>query len=216
MAYDESGQPIYTERDVADLSEMRKIGLPFWLAGGSGSPEALQTALAEGATGIQVGTLFAYCAESGMRDDTKARTLDAIREGQASVFTDPLASPTGFPFKVVQLDNTLSEPELYAERMRICDIGYLREFYWTGEGKTALRCAAEPETDYVRKGGKIEDTVGRKCLCNALMADAGYPQIQKNGQIEQPLITSGDDVVKLSTWKRGYTAQDVVQYLLGE
>ncbi|MFC4426269.1 nitronate monooxygenase [Deinococcus navajonensis] len=216
VAYDESGQPIYTERDVADLAEMRKIGLPFWLAGGSGSPEALQVALSEGAAGIQVGTLFAYCAESGMRHETKARTLAAVREGQASVFTDPLASPTGFPFKVVQLEGTLSEPEPYAQRMRICDIGYLREFYWSAEGKTGLRCAAEPEADYVRKGGKLEDTVGRKCLCNALMADAGFPQIQKNGQVEQPLITSGDDVVKLSTWKAGYTAQDVVRYLLGE
>ena len=216
VTYDASGQPIYTERDVADLAEMRKIGLPFWLAGGSGSPEALQAALSEGAAGIQVGTLFAYCAESGMRDETKQRALAAVRDGQAEVFTDPLASPTGFPFKVVQLEGTLSEPELYAQRRRICDVGYLREFYWAGEGKTGLRCAAEPVEDYVRKGGTLEDTVGRKCLCNALLADAGYPQMQKWGDLEQPLITSGDDVVKLSHWKPGYTAADVIAYLRGE
>lgn len=215
VTYDASGQPVYTERDVADLAEMRKLGLPFWLAGGSGSPEALQAALAEGAAGVQVGTLFAYCAESGMREATKARTLAAVRSGQAEVFTDPLASPTGFPFKVVQLPETLSEPEVYAARRRICDIGYLREFYWSAEGKTGLRCAAEPVEDYVRKGGKLEDTVGRKCLCNALMADAGFPQMQKWGDLEQPLITSGDDVVKLSGWKPGYTAADVIGYLQG-
>lgn len=214
--YDERGQPIYGERDIADLSEMRKLGLPFWLAGGSGSPEALQKALAEGAAGIQVGTLFAYCAESGMLPSTRERVLQAVRDGQASIFTDPLASPTGFPFKVVELEGTLSEPELYAARKRVCDIGYLREAYWDEKGKVGLRCAAEPVEDYVRKGGKLEDTVGRKCLCNALMADAGYPQLQKHGQLEQPLITSGDDVVKLSRWRAGYTAGDVVKYLLSQ
>lgn len=215
VTYDERGQPVYGERDVVDLAEMRKLGFPFWLAGGSGSPQALQAALAEGAAGVQVGTLFAYCAESGMRDATKQTALAAVREGQADVFTDPLASPTGFPFKVVQLQGTLSEPEVYAERRRVCDIGYLREFYWSADGKTGLRCAAEPVEDYVRKGGKVEDTVGRKCLCNALMADAGFPQLQKWGDLEPPLITSGDDVVKLSTWKPGYTAADVLAYLQG-
>ncbi|MDL2343286.1 nitronate monooxygenase [Deinococcus sp. MIMF12] len=214
--YDASGQPVYGERDLADLAEMRKIGLPFWLAGGSGSPEALRRALDEGAAGIQVGTLFAYCAESGLRPETRDRTLAAVREGQASVYTDPLASPTGFPFKVVQLPGTLSEPEVYAARTRVCDIGYLREFYWQSEGKTGLRCAAEPVADYVRKGGAVEDTIGRKCLCNALMADAGQAQIQKGGEVEQPLITSGDDLVKLAGWKSGYSAGDVIRYLLGE
>lgn len=212
--YDELGQPIYTERDIADLAEMRKLGLPFWLAGGSGSPEALQEALAQGAAGIQVGTLFAYCAESGMTPHTRGQILSQVRAGQAAVLTDPLASPTGFPFKVVQAEGTLADPELYAERMRICDIGYLREAYWDGE-KAGLRCAAEPVETYLQKGGLPEDTVGRKCLCNALMADAGYPQIQKNGQTELPLITSGDDLVKLSRWQDGYTARDVIQYLLG-
>ena len=31
---DDLGQPVYGERDVCDLAEMRKLGLPFWLAGG--------------------------------------------------------------------------------------------------------------------------------------------------------------------------------------
>lgn len=216
VAYDERGQPIYTERDIADLAEMRKLGLPFWLAGGSGSPEALQKALSEGAAGIQVGTLFAYCQESGMRPETRQSVLQAVRNGEASVFTDPLASPTGFPFKVVELDGTLSEPALYARRTRICDIGYLREAFWEAGGKTGLRCAAEPVETYLEKGGKIEDTVGRKCLCNALMTDAGFPQMQKHGELEPPLITSGDDVVKLAHWKDNYTAQDVIEYLLAK
>lgn len=214
--FDERGQPIYGERDIADLSEMRKLGVPFWLAGGSGSPEALQAALAEGAAGIQVGTLFAYCQESGLQPRTREQVLQAVRAGTAGVFTDPLASPTGFPFKVVELPGTLSEPEVYAQRTRVCDIGYLREAYRDERGKVGLRCAAEPVDTYLKKGGKLEDTVGRKCLCNALMADAGYAQVQKRGEVEQPLITSGDDVVKLSRWREGYAARDVIGYLLGQ
>jgi NAD(P)H-dependent flavin oxidoreductase YrpB (nitropropane dioxygenase family) len=62
----DAGEPIYGERDVVDLAKMRELGLPFWLAGGTGSPEGLRNALACGAAGIQVGTLFAYCAESGL------------------------------------------------------------------------------------------------------------------------------------------------------
>ena len=44
-------------------------------------------------------------------------------EVAARVFTDPLASPTGFPFKVLGLEGTLSEPAVYARRERLCDLG---------------------------------------------------------------------------------------------
>lgn len=220
VQYDELGQPIYGERDICDLSEMRKLGLPFWLAGGQATPEALKAAEAEGAAGIQVGTLFAFCHESGFRQDFRERVQVQAQQERLSVFTDPLASPTGFPFKVVQLPDTLSNPELYLARKRVCDIGYLREAYWEtgrdGAGKVGWRCASEPVDQYVAKGGKIEDTVGRKCLCNALMSDAGLAQIQKNGDVEKPLLTSGDGIYALSDWKLGYTAADVIGYLRGE
>ncbi|GHF92956.1 2-nitropropane dioxygenase [Deinococcus piscis] len=221
MQLDELGQPIYGERDLADLQQMRDLGLPFWLAGGSGSPEGFQQALSEGAAGIQVGTLFAYCTDSGMDDGLRREALRQIKDG-AGLRTDPLASPTGFPFKVVQLSHTLANPQLYAERTRICDIGYLREAYWEegagkdGQGKVGLRCASEPIETYVRKGGSLEATVGRKCLCNGLMADAGFPQLQKGGELEKPLLTSGDDVIKLAHWQDRFTAADVIGYLLGQ
>src|SRR5574338_321502 len=62
----ERGEPVYGPRDAVDLDKLRELGLPFWLAGGYGSPEGLSRAQAEGAAGIQVGTLFAFCDESGM------------------------------------------------------------------------------------------------------------------------------------------------------
>ena len=82
LRLNERGEPVYGERDVVDLAKLRELSLPFWLAGGAGSPEGRQAALAAGAAGIQVGTLFAYCDESGLAPDVKQRVLDGSRGGR--------------------------------------------------------------------------------------------------------------------------------------
>jgi nitronate monooxygenase len=125
----EAGEPVYGERDEVDLGKLKELGLPFWLAGGYGTPEGLREALAAGAAGVQVGTPFALCEESALREDYKRAILASVLAGEMKVFTDPLASPTGFPFKTVPLKGTVAEAEVYAERPRICDLGYLREAY---------------------------------------------------------------------------------------
>lgn len=215
---DASGQPVYGERDRVDLAELRRLGVPFWLAGGYGSAEKLREALDEGAAGVQVGTAFAFSEESGLRHDMKKMLVSQAARGVAKVFTDPKASPTGFPFKVAQLAGTYSDEGVAAARARVCDLGYLREAYWTEDGKIAYRCAAEPEASYVAKGGRIEDTAGRKCLCNALLANIGYSQTRGDGVAEPPLVTVGDDVshaaIFLSEGKESYSAADVVNLLL--
>jgi len=212
-----AGEPVYGERDVVDLGKMRELGLPFWLAGGRGTAEGLQDALASGAAGVQVGTAFAYCDESGLDAVTKARVLALARTGEAHVFTDPVASPTGFPFKVVQLEGTMSSEAEYLARTRICDLGYLREPYRKDDGATGYRCASEPVAQYVAKGGGEENAQGRKCLCNALMADVGIPQT-RGGIAEKTLVTSGDDVADIARFLRpgetSYSAADVVARLL--
>jgi len=217
-ALDATGQPIYGERDRVDLGELRRLGVPFWLAGGYGSAEKLEEALGEGAAGVQVGTAFAFSEESGLRHDLKKALVAQARQGTAKVFTDPVASPTGFPFKVAQLPGTYSDPGVAAARTRVCDLGYLREAYWTEDGKTAYRCSAEPETSYVAKGGRVEETVGRKCLCNALLSNIGYPQTRPDGVAEPPLVTVGDDVNRVAAFvtsgRDSYTAADVVNLLL--
>lgn len=217
-ALDASGQPVYGERDRVDLAELRKLGVPFWLAGGYGSAEKLREAIEQGAQGVQVGTAFAFSEESGLRHDLKKMLVAQAAKGEAKVFTDPLASPTGFPFKVAQLAGTYSDEGVTAARTRICDMGYLREAYWTPDGKLAYRCAAEPETSYVAKGGKNEDSVGRKCLCNALLANIGHPQTRRDGVAEPPLVTVGDDVniVRrfLQDGAESYSAADVVAELM--
>lgn len=206
------GEPIYGERDVVDLAKMRELGLPFWLAGGVGSPEGLEAALNAGATGIQVGTLFAFCDESGLTIDLKRRVIAAIAAGTASVLTDPRASPTGYPFKVIE---GAGDPLRPAGRERLCDLGYLRVAVKGPEGRTVYRCPAEPVKAYVEKGGDPADTVGRRCLCNGLMADVGLPQWRPEGE-EPELITSGDDLAAIATLvgsADSYSAEDVLAHL---
>jgi nitronate monooxygenase len=217
LQLNETGEPIYGERDIADLDKMRDLGPPFWLAGGYGEHERLAAARAAGATGVQVGTAFALCEESGLRADYKHALLKQVRDGTTQVLTDPLASPTAFPFKVAQLTGTMSDPEIYRARTRVCDLGYLREAYRTDTGTVGFRCAAEPISVYVAKGGRIEDTVGRKCICNALVASIGLGQV-RGRSIEPGIVTSGDDLAGVTRFMSAgtthYTAADVIARIL--
>jgi nitronate monooxygenase len=213
-----AGEPLYGERDRVNIEELRALGVPFWLAGGYGSAMKLREALDQGAAGVQVGTAFAFSRESGLRADLKTRLIDQAIVGAGEVFTDPLASPTGFPFKVAQLEGTTSAFEIYEERNRICDLGYLREPYVAGDRQIGYRCSAEPVESYLAKGGKIEDTVGRKCLCNTLLANIGHEQTRRDGSVEPALVTVGDDLNTiaqfLSPGRKSYSAADVVENLL--
>src|ERR1017187_5633312 len=213
-----AGEPVYGERDRVNIAELRALGVPFWLAGGYGNAEKVREALDQGAAGVQVGTAFAFSRESGMRADLKRSLLAKAVAGTGEVFTDPLASPTGFPFQVAQLEGTSSALPIYQERKRVCDLGYLREPYAAGEGKIGYRCSAEPAENYVMKGGKAEDTVGRKCLCNALMANIGHQQTRKDGSVEPALVTVGDDLNTIAQYlapgRTSYSAVEVVESLL--
>jgi NAD(P)H-dependent flavin oxidoreductase YrpB (nitropropane dioxygenase family) len=214
-----TGEPIYGPRDVPDLAKIAELGLPFWLAGSRADPAGLASARAAGAAGIQVGTAFAFCEESGIEPEIKREVLRQSAEGRAKVFTDPLASPTGFPFKVVQLEGSLSEAATYDARARVCDLGYLREAYLKADGSHGYRCAAEPNGDFVRKGGEASALDGRKCLCNGLLATVGLGQLRRETGDELPIVTAGDEVAHVARLVRpgadGYSASDVIDHLLG-
>ncbi len=212
------GEPIYGPRDEVDFSAIKAIGLPFWLAGSYGSPEKFTEAREAGAEGVQIGTLFAFCEESGLRADVKSDTVKQCQTEVPQVFTDPVASPTGFPFKVLTIDGTLSEKEVYDGRRRLCDLGYLREAYEREDGSLGWRCPAEETDKYLKKGGSLEETLGRKCLCNALMANLDMGQRYGENLEELPLVTCGDDLWSirklLSEGQDAYTAVDVINFLL--
>lgn len=219
---DETGQPVYGQDDVVAPHELAGLGVPYWMAGGYGTPQGLARAVAAGAHGIQAGTIFALCRESGMAADCKRRLLDQVANGTVQVRTDARASSTGFPFKVAQLEGTLSEEQVYENRPRLCDLGVLRSAYRKPDGSIGYRCPSEPVQMYVeRRGGRVQNTVGRRCLCNALLATAGYPQLRPDGYVEPPIVTAGTDFAGvrhlLAHTPDGetYTARDAVEYLLG-
>jgi len=219
LRLDAGGEPIYGKKDAVDLAKIKQFGLPFWLAGGYDSPEKLQYALDAGAAGIQVGTAFAYCVESAMAETLKSRIIQQVLEQEITVRTNPTASPTGFPFKVVQLAGTMSEPEIYQNRVRRCDVGMLRRLYKQADGKMVLLCPGEPAAPYLAKGGKPKDMAGKSCLCNNLLATAGYPQHRKDGYVERPMVTAGDGLAAIGKYIKpghhSYTVQDVLDYLTG-
>jgi len=216
LTFDERGEPRYGDRDRADFAAIDDLGVPFWIGGGITSPEAVREAFALGAAGVQVGTLFECCLESGLDGALKEQLIAGARGGSVRVTTSVRASSTGYPFKVASVDGTLSEGHVYAQRPRVCDMGYLREAYLKADGTIGHRCAGEPVDSYVAKGGQREDTVDRVCLCNALMSAAGFGQVRRRTFHEPPIVTSGDfvnDIARLLGDRSCYSAADVISYL---
>lgn len=222
LQLDDRGQPVYGPRDRADPAQLIRLGLPFWMAGGFGNPEGLREALASGAAGVQVGTAFALCEESGLDERLRDEVVRRSVAGTLTIRTDPLASPSGFPFKVAELPGTTADLDVRDGRERVCDLGYLRTPYRRDDGSVGYRCASEPVRAYVRKGGRNEDTQGRACLCNSLVASAGFGQRRPRGETEAPLVTMGDDVTRVvqaladpDAGRWSWTASDVLAFVLG-
>ncbi len=215
---DELGQPVYGARDVVDLDAVAGYGIPFWLAGGFGRPGGVSEAQELGAEGVQIGTAFAMSRDSGMTEDMRAKMLAAADAGQDIIRTDAIASPTGFPFKVAQLDGTLADDDTYETRGRICDLGFLVTPFEKEDGRVAYRCPSEPVEDYVKKGGDIRETEGRQCLCNGLMATTGLGQRRAGDVEEPPIVTSGDSLAFVADLARAgggtYGALDVLEAVL--
>ena len=217
LQVNDRGEPIYGPRDVVNLEKLKALGLPFWLAGGAGTADRVREALAAGASGVQVGTAFAMCAESGLREDLRHTLLAQVRDGATDVVTNAVASPTGFPFKVATVEDSLSDAGVLAARPRICDLGYLRDAYQEADGTIGFRCPSEPVNVFVSKGGERTETAGRACICNALLATVGMPQMRAGRLEEPPIVTMGDDLAGVGRFLRpgatDYSAADVIATL---
>ena len=216
LTLDEAGEPIYGPRDIANLEKMRALGYPFWMAGGYSKRGSLAKAIEGGAVGIQVGTLFALSTDSGFTDEVRNEILRRLKNDELDIKTDILASPTTFPIKIIQ--NMGGTDPITPERKRVCDLGYLRSPAKLANGRIDYRCAAEPELMFVKKGGELQETEGRRCLCNALLANVGMPQLRPSGALEPIIITMGSEVESskelLLEKGRPYTAAEAVDYLL--
>ena len=217
---DDEGNPIYTEQDEADLVKVLNSGSPFWLAGGYATAAKLREAKSHGAQGIQVGSLFALADESGFTAALKQEVIDALTSENLTVKTDGSASPTGFPFKVAVLPNSLSDDKNYEKRNRICDLGYLRTPFERENGGVGYRCPSEPLKTYEFKKGNVDEAQHSQCLCNALMSNIGLGQLRPDGRTELPLITLGSDLAGPTTLAKlhpkGWRAMDVINFLLAD
>ncbi len=207
---EKSDVPVYGPKDEPDLSKFRQYGKPFWLAGGMASPEELQRAVdEEGATGIQVGSAFALCDESGILDHRKRDLRRRGFDGTLVVRPSKRTSPTGYPINIAQLRDSLSDPEVYSRRVRQCDFGFLDEYYET-EGKIRSRCPAEPVDTYIAKGGKIEETEGARCLCSGLGATVGMASGKDIVTLGQKLDFLGK---LMKTPVDSFNAEDVIRHI---
>jgi NAD(P)H-dependent flavin oxidoreductase YrpB (nitropropane dioxygenase family) len=200
---------VYGFKDEIDWAEMAGFGIPFWIGGDCASPEKLEWAKSLGARGTQTGSIWAFSEGSGMDKDIRRRVRKLGFEGKLRVRTAYRFSPTNFPFKVVELDGTLSDPSILENFPRVCNYGVLVSLYEEPDGSIGRRCPAEPVESFVSKGGKEEDTVGRGCLCKCLLAAAGFGGI--------PIVTHGDgsDFFRhlMSGPDDSYTVTDAMKYL---
>ncbi|EDY80827.1 hypothetical protein VDG1235_444 [Verrucomicrobiia bacterium DG1235] len=217
--YESHQDPVYGPKDQVDLDRVKSLGLPFWLAGGKDDPDSLAQAQELGAVGIQVGTAFAFCSDSGMNDSIRRRAIAYAIAGEVETRTEGRGSPTGYPFKTLDLPGTEGGRDPAIRQRQACAHGYLRTAYQKEDGQVGWRCAAEPEADYVRKGGDPADCEGRRCLCNGLLATAGYPHAMRlGGGLELPLITSGmiRDLPRFLNGKDDYNANDIIDHLCSQ
>ncbi len=210
----ENGEPLYGVKDEIVFEKIVKHNKPFWIGGSFASPEQLAHAMSLGAKGIQAGTIFALAEESGLKKVYKDNIRKLAYSNRLQVKTDLHASPTGFPFKVIQMEGTLSDQDIYQNRQRICDQGFLSTPYKRADGIIGFRCASEKVEQYIRKGGTLEETAERRCLCNGLIAASELPYPD-----EPPILTLGDDTSFLRHLMKHeddiYTVEDAMNYLLG-
>lgn len=191
-------------RKVVDL------GVPVYIAGSGSSHDDLLGWMDAGAYGLQVGSRFALCDESGMRRDLKDAVIAHNASEDGAVLTSNRLSSTGYPFKFVPLPGTLSDNDVYQARERVCNHGYLQSSHFDtlddGSVKETYICTAMPEKQYVSLGGVAEDTANRVCLCNALLATAGLSKTN-----EPALVTLGENGLSVTTRQ---SARDVIEDIM--
>jgi len=194
------------------FEKVRDLGVRVYVAGDGSTKEEVANWIERGAYGVQIGSRFALCNESGMRKDLREDVIELNAEKTTAVVTSNRLSPTGYPFKHLPMAGTLSEQEVYDNRKRICNKGYLLQSHFAtqedGTTKETYICPAMPEKQYQKLGGTLDDMSERVCLCNALFATAGF------GEANEPaLVTLGKVGVTVT---RKQSAREVIADIFGE
>ncbi len=202
LILNERGEPVYGPRDRVNYQGLARLGKPFWVGGSYAHPGKVEEALGFGACGVQIGSAFALCDDSGITEQLRARARHLAFERQLQIRTSPDASPTGYPFKIALIPGTLSDKQVFERRPRICNHGALVELFRRDDGTIGCQCSASP--------GNLSGKA--LCLCNGLIASAGL-----NNEGEPCLLTLGDDTSFVEHLMEGpddsYGVPDVFNYL---
>lgn len=205
----------FSEQDDIEtyFEKVLALGIPVYAAGnfdGGGTREEFESWIAKGAYGLQIGSRFALCEESGMRDDLRQQILQKNQQKALEIKTDMVASPTGYPIKIAQLPGTISDEAIHQARKRVCNKKYLVRSHFQeqpdGSRKETYICAAMSPEEYSRLGGDPAETEGKVCLCNGLLSTAGYYQ-----DVENAVVTLGIHGREITQSLR---ARDIVEEIL--
>ena len=142
------------------LDVAHKYGdFPVIVAGGLYTHEDILSSLAQGASGVQMGTRFLATEESSAPLEYKQAVINAREEDimVVSAPQNPPGSPCGLPFRVLK-----ASPMLTAHRVPKCTRGLVLQP--DAEGKLT-QCMARPES---------EQNKDFFCICAGLGSSAGH------------------------------------------
>jgi len=151
-------------------------GFPVIVAGGIYSHMDILSFLAQGASGVQMGTRFLATVESSAPQEYKQAVLNATKKDITIVAPPhhPPASPCGLPFRVLT-----TSPLYTTRRIPKCTRGYVLQP--DADGKLT-QCMARPDNP---------QNDNFLCICAGLASSAGYaPQ-------EPPLWTVGSNAYRV-------------------
>lgn len=194
------GELVYGPKDVIDWTYFAELSKrkPFFPAAGFISRAKRKEYAQYNPAGFQIGGPFGACNGTGIHQPILLVLRNLLMKGQLEVLSNPDISSSGYPFQTASLYGTLAEVGIRENRKKRCNLGYLRQAYCEN-GELKFRCSAEEPSVYVAKGGKLDDTVNKGCLCNGLMSNIGLAQVYKDGYREPSVVTyskTGHDVLR--------------------
>ncbi len=161
LQLNERGEPIYGPRDVPDLPAIADLGRPFWLAGSYGDPQRVRRGARGRRGGRPGGHGLRLLQRVGIGPGDSAAG-DGIEPSRPVAMSRPIPwrRPPDSRSRSLELADSISQEDVYQQRHRVCDLGYLRHAYKAADGTIGWRCGAEAVDAYVRKGGDIAGHAG--------------------------------------------------------
>ena len=189
-----AGEPVYGERDRVNMAELRALGVPFWLAGGYGS--AGKAARGAGRRGGRAGgnrvCLQPRIGHAG-RPEAAAPGPGRCRHGRGVYRSAGLAHRLSLQGGAAR-GHFVGSANVYEERKRVCDLGYLREPYAAGEARSATAAPRSRWTIMWPRAARSRTRWGANACATRCWPTSGYAQTRKDGAVEPALVTVGDDL----------------------